>query len=168
MIVDVTTRRGRERVREVFTGRKVASLSQEERDRAHRAGYEPDGDWLIGRDPRAMGRGELEAMGHSAMSPMEAIRAKCLECAGSSDEVGKYVAMACPSWPFRTGKNPWREVSEGRREAGRRLAAERVAKSSEPRSDLRSSEGAAGAGTRYLTAKQPRLSHRRSMPNDAA
>jgi hypothetical protein len=44
--------------------------------------------------------------------------------------------MACPSWPFRTGKNPWREVSEGRREAGRRLAAQRAAKSSELKSDL--------------------------------
>jgi hypothetical protein len=131
VVFDITTRRQREWVREVFTGRKVASLPPEEAKRAHVAGYEPDGEYLIGRDPRAMERAELEAMGHAPMSPVEAIRAKCLGCAGSSDEVRKCVAMTCPSWPFRTGKNPWREVSEARREIGRRLAARRYQKSSE-------------------------------------
>jgi hypothetical protein len=130
-IFDITTRRGRERLREVFSGRKVASLTPEEAERAHAAGYEPDGDYFVGRDPRQMNRAELEAMGHAPMSPMEATRAKCLDCAGSSDEVRRCVAMTCPSWPFRTGKNPWREVSEARREIGRRLAARLHRKSSE-------------------------------------
>jgi hypothetical protein len=136
IIFDTTTRRGRERAREVFTGRKVASLTPEETELAHAAGYEPDGEYLIGRDPRAMERAELEAMGHAPMSPVEAIRAKCLDCAGSSDEVRKCVAMTCPSWPFRTGKNPWREVSEARREIGRRLAARLHQKSSAAKQDL--------------------------------
>jgi len=118
VVFDVTTRRGRERLREVFTGRRVDSLLPEERERACAAGYEPDGDYLAGRDPRKMAPAELRAMGHEPLSPMEAIRARCLDCAGSSDEVRKCVAMACPSWPFRTGKNPWRApVSEERREA---------------------------------------------------
>src|SRR5215469_14837673 len=130
VVFESTTRRGREQVREVFTGRKVASLSATELECAHRAGYEPDGEYLIGRDPREMTREELEAMGHEPMSPLEAIRAKCLDCAGSTHEVRCYVALACPSWPFRTGTNPWRTVSEGRREAGRRLAALRAAGSS--------------------------------------
>ena len=97
---DVTTRRGRERVREVFTGRKVISLSPDDLVRARTAGYEPDGDHLIGRDPREMAREELEAMGHEPVSPVQAIRLKRLDCcAGSADEVRNCVAMACPSWP---------------------------------------------------------------------
>jgi hypothetical protein len=97
LALDITTRRGRERAREVFTGRKIASLSPKEAERVPAAGYEPDGEHLIGRDPRQMNRAELEAMGHAPMSPVEAIRAKCLDCAGSSDEVRKCVAMTCPS-----------------------------------------------------------------------
>jgi hypothetical protein len=118
----VMTRLGRQRVREVFTGRRVASLSPGERDHAHRAGYELAGDWLIGRDPREMLQDELRAIGHEQMSPMEAIRAKCLDCcAGSAHEVRCCTAMACPSWPFRTTKNPWRApISEERREALRK------------------------------------------------
>jgi hypothetical protein len=126
---DITTRRGREWVRE-FTGRRVASLPPEEAKRAHVAGYEPDGEYLIGRDLRAMERAELEAMGHALMSPVEAIRTK-VDCAGSSDEARKCVAVACPSWPFCRGKNPWRSVSEARRETGRRLAARMHQKSTE-------------------------------------
>ena len=128
------TSNGRElEVREVFTGRKVASLPATELEHAHRAGYEPDGEYLIGRDPREMMREELEAMGHEPMSPMEAIRAKCLDCcAGSAYEVRCCVAMACPSWPFRTGKNPWRApASEAQREASRRNAAKMHAASSD-------------------------------------
>ena len=124
VVFESTLRRRRERVREVFTGRKVDNLSPGEMERARRAGYEPDGEYLVGRDPREMTRDELEAMGHVAMSPMEAIRAKCLDCcAGSAHEVRCCVAMACPSWPFRTGRNPWRrEMSEEQREARRQRA----------------------------------------------
>ena len=121
VIFDVTTRRGRERLREVWTGARVESLSAEQLEAAKMAGYEPgeSGGRLVGRDPRKMTQDELRAMGHTPMSPMEAIRARCLDCcAGSSDEVRKCVAMACPSWPFRAGKNPWRApISEERREA---------------------------------------------------
>jgi hypothetical protein len=135
-ILDVTTRRGRERAREIWTGIKVVDCAPEDLAKARIAGYEPDGAYFIGRDPRGMSQGELQAMGHEPMSPMQAIRAKCLDCcAGSADEARKCVAMTCPSWPFRTGKNPWREVSEARREHGRRLAAQRARKSAGAKQD---------------------------------
>ena len=131
------------RQRERYSGRAAASLTAGEAAAAHAAGYEPSGtdDWLIGRDPRRMSQDELRAMGHEAMSPLAALRLRCLDCcAGSPDEVRKCVAMACPSWPFRTGKNPWHEVSEAQREAGRRLAARMHQKSADPRQGLSASD----------------------------
>ena len=121
------------RFREVFIGRRVSSLSCDEAERAYEAGYEPSGvdDQLIGRDPRET-QAELHAMDHEALSPMQVIRAKCVDCAGSSDEVRKCVAVACPLWPFRTGKNPWRAPpSEAQRESGRRTIARMNAGASE-------------------------------------
>jgi hypothetical protein len=126
-MLDATTRRGRERAGEIWTGVPVTGLLVEDLETAKRAGYEPgeSTERLIGRDPRLMTAGDLKAMGLEAMSPMEAIRAKCLDCsAGSAHEVRCCVAMACPSWPFRMGKNPWRApASEAQREASRRNAA---------------------------------------------
>jgi hypothetical protein len=79
----------------------------------------------IGRDPRRMTPDELGALGHQPMSATAAIRAHCLDCcAGSTDEVRKCLAVQCPSWPWRTGTNPWRTpASERQREAARRTAA---------------------------------------------
>ena len=124
------TRRAKERAREVFTERHVSTLTPEELAAAHAAGYEPHGlthDHFVGRDPRQMSQDELRAMRHEAMSATAAIRAKCLDCmAGSPDEVRKCVAMACPSWPWRMGTNPWRQpMSEEQREARRIQARER-------------------------------------------
>jgi hypothetical protein len=109
--------------REIWTGVEVDKLAPEQFAQARVAGYEPDGKYLIGRDPRAMSQDELRAMGHEQLSPMQAIRAKCLDCAGSFDEVRKCVAVDCPSWPFRTGKNPLRqEISEELREKRHKMA----------------------------------------------
>jgi hypothetical protein len=76
----------------------------------------------VGRDPREMTRDELMAAGHEPMSPLRAIRAKCLDCCGFQEkEVAQCVAVDCPSWPFRMGTDPWRKpASEARREAARR------------------------------------------------
>lgn len=78
--------------------------------------------WYVGRDPRQLNREELLAAGHKPMSPMQAIRARCLDCcADQPSEVRKCTAVKCPSWPFRMGVNPWRaEPSEARREAARK------------------------------------------------
>jgi hypothetical protein len=64
--------------------------------RARAAGYEAEVSeaYFVGRDPRQMTAAELEAMGHQRLSPMEAIRAKCLDCcAGSSTEVRRCGAV---------------------------------------------------------------------------
>ena len=87
-----------------------------------------DRGYLEGRDPRTMSQDELVAMGHAPMSPVQAIRAHCLDCcAGSTQEVAKCMALRCPSWPFRMGTSPWRarpsdEQRQAMRERGRRLA----------------------------------------------
>ena len=47
------------------------------------------------------------------MTPMKAIRAKCLDCCcGSSNEVRLCTAESCPLHPFRLGKNPYRAKRE--------------------------------------------------------
>jgi len=56
------------------------------------------------------------------MSPLQALRAHCLDCCGYEEkEVALCPAVKCPSWPYRMGTNPWRKpASEARREAARR------------------------------------------------
>jgi hypothetical protein len=100
--------------------REPAIVAVGARRQAPRNGAEfNDHGYLEGRDPRTMSQDELRSMGHEPMSPTQAIRAHCLDCcAGSPSEVAKCMALRCPSWPFRTGKNPWRApMSEERREA---------------------------------------------------
>ena len=73
----------------------------------------PDVGKDCGKDPRKMTAAELEALGHQPMSPGKALRLRCLDCcAGSPAEVRMCSAVACPSWPFRMGKNPWRKVRQ--------------------------------------------------------
>ena len=46
--------------------------------------------------------------GHRPMSPMQAIRRKCLDCSGQQMmEVKLCGVVACPLWPFRAGKHPY-------------------------------------------------------------
>jgi hypothetical protein len=79
----------------------------------------------VGRDPREMTQGELRAAGHEPMSPLQALRARCLDCcAQQAKEVALCPAVGCPSWAFRMGTDPWRKpASEARREAARRTMA---------------------------------------------
>jgi hypothetical protein len=81
---------------------------------------------LVGRDPREMTREELREAGHEQMSALQALRARCLDCCRHQErEVALCPAVDCPSWPFRTGHDPWRKpASEARREAARRTIAE--------------------------------------------
>lgn len=97
---------------------------------------------MTGRDPRRMSPDDLKAMGHQRVSVIDALRRKCLDCAGSPNEVRLCVAVACPSWPFRTGKNPWRAPpSEAQLEASRRNALRMRSGASEPLSFTGSSAG---------------------------
>jgi len=79
----------------------------------------------IGSDPRRLSRAELEGLGHRPMSPLRALRERCVDCCGDQlAEVRKCTATGCPSWPFRMGSNPWRSpASEAKQEAGLRAAA---------------------------------------------
>jgi hypothetical protein len=82
-----------------------------------------EGGNLVGRDPRQMGRNGLESAGLEAMTPMEVIRAKCLECcAGSAREVRYCVSASCPSWPYRMGSNPFRPPMSEERKAALRAS----------------------------------------------
>jgi hypothetical protein len=78
----------------------------------------------VGRDPRKMSQDELRELGFQPLSILQALRARCLDCcAGSSAEVRRCVSVNCPSWPFRTGFNPWRERVQLSEERKAQLAA---------------------------------------------
>jgi hypothetical protein len=63
-------------------------------------------------------------------NPVKAIREKCLDCCcGSTSEVKDCTVERCPLYPYRLGKNPFRqkrEMSEEQRKAvGDRLRESR-------------------------------------------
>lgn len=60
------------------------------------------------------------------MTPMKAIRAKCLDCNSTAHEVKLCPCTDCALWPFRLGKNPniKKVMSEEQKQASR----ERMAK----------------------------------------
>lgn len=62
------------------------------------------------------------------ITPVKAIRNKCIDCCcGSKSEVKFCEACDCPIWPFRFGKNPFRAkrkfTDEQRKSAAERLKA---------------------------------------------
>jgi hypothetical protein len=72
-------------------------------------GLERRDGYDVGRDPRSMSAAELEDLGHSRVSPLRALRMKCLDCCnGSAQEVRLCTDVDCPNWPFRMSRNPWR------------------------------------------------------------
>lgn len=76
--------------------------------RSHHIGLERRDGFDVGRDPLSMSAAELEYLGHGRVSPLRALRLKCLDCCnGSAQQVRLCNAVDCPSWPFRMGKNPW-------------------------------------------------------------
>jgi len=87
----------------------------------------------VGRDPRTLSVDKLQQLGHARMSPLKALRLRCVDCcAGSVHEVRLCVLVTCPSWPFRMGSNPWRPpISPAARERlatnAARIAAARSA-----------------------------------------
>ena len=110
----------------------------------------------VGRDPDQMTAEELIALGHSAMSPLKALRLRCIDCcAGSSLEVRLCTAASCPAWPFRLSRNPWRApASEERRQQGRELAARRPRGAENQRQGRGFAETEEGAAT-TLPASTP-------------
>lgn len=56
-------------------------------------------------------------------NPVKAIRAFCLECSGDSTaEVKNCPREVCPLYPFRLGKNPYRQRREMTEEEKQALA----------------------------------------------
>jgi hypothetical protein len=46
--------------------------------------------------------------GHEQISPVQAIRRKCLDCCGHQvSEVKLCEAVTCALWPFRAGRHPY-------------------------------------------------------------
>ena len=85
----------------------------------------PNGE-VVGKDPRTMTEDELKSLGHRDMSPMRALRLRCLDCCGGSDTEVRYcTAKKCPSWPFRMGSSPWRKfkLTDAQRENLKKLHA---------------------------------------------
>ena len=77
--------------------------------RNHHFGVERRDGFDVGRDPRSMSADELTQLGHTRVSPLRALRLKCLDCCNdSAQEERLCTAVGCPSWPFRMGRNPWR------------------------------------------------------------
>ena len=62
-------------------------------------------------------------MADEIKNPVKAIRAFCLECSGgSTSEVKCCPVEKCPLYPFRFGKNPYRQRREMTEEEKRVLA----------------------------------------------
>jgi hypothetical protein len=108
---------------------------------------------LQGRDVRGMTRADLRDMGFEPMSAQAALRAHCLDCcAGSADEVRRCMALKCPSWPFRLGRSPWKEMrvmsEEQRAAASERLRARNIAgRSADALNTVDAGAGMVGAAT---------------------
>lgn len=83
-------------------------------------GLEREDGYDVGRDPRTMTMEDLEQLGHARVSPLRALRLKCLDCCnGAAREVRLCTAVGCPSWPFRMGKSPWRRALTDKERAER-------------------------------------------------
>ena len=98
-------------------------------------GLESRDGFDVGRDPRSMSTDKLERLGHARVSPLRALRLKCLDCCNdSAQEVRLCTAVDCPSWPFRIGRNPWRTPLDARERAQRvdRMRRNRAAASTSP------------------------------------
>jgi len=101
----------------------------------NKIGLEKRDGYDVGRDPREMSQDELRQMGHKPMSPLKALRLRCLDCCTfSPNEVRLCVAVDCPNWPFRLGKSPWRQPlsAEARAERAEQMRRNRISGSSSP------------------------------------
>lgn len=86
----------------------------------------------VGRNPMEIGQVGLRRAGIEPLTPMEAIRARCVDCANTASEVAKCTAVNCALWPYRMGVSPYRakrELTDDQRAAiGERFRRARTAK----------------------------------------
>ena len=63
--------------------------------------------WDVGCDPRRVSREDLIAAGHKPMSPLKALRLRCIDCcADQPSEVRLCTAITCPSWVIGAAAAP--------------------------------------------------------------
>ena len=110
--------------------------------------------------PSASGKGTLRNAPRRRLSPVKAIRLKCLDCSyGSPKEVALCPLTFCPVYPFRMGTNPNRRrrpLSEDERRAcAERLRIARAVRGTQSREQTR--PGGEGGGS---TGEQARMAHR--------
>ena len=109
--------------------------------------YQADEGELIGKHPSDVPSNFL-SLKFRAQNPLKAIREKCLDCCcGSAAEVRKCVALDCPLWPFRMGRNPFRK----KRELSRQQKQERSERLRRRR-DLHPVKGPTASGPKGLKA----------------
>ena len=84
-------------------------------------------------------------MDEKRISPLKAIRLKCLECScGSRNEVKLCPVTKCALYPFREGHNPYtkkREWTEEQREAQRVRITQSIHSTKQEKSENSVSEG---------------------------
>lgn len=69
-------------------------------------GTDPSDGYLVGKNPIIIGGKKMVEEGIAPITPLKAIRRKCLDCSGhEKGEVRKCVHTDCMLWPFRMGKN---------------------------------------------------------------
>lgn len=74
------------------------------------------GSEKVGKLPASIELHDLRLLGHP-VSPIRAIRAKCIDCSGgNAAEARKCVAFRCPLWAFRMGFNPFHGKAAGHRQ----------------------------------------------------
>lgn len=89
--------------------------------------------WLTGQ--------KTESCHASDLTPMKAIRRKCLDCSnGSAKEVKECAITTCPLYPFRLGKRP---QYEGTKKPTRSLSAEHLKKLRQARTERYDNNAAA-------------------------
>lgn len=85
-----------------------------------------------GRDPRELTPAQLADHGHAPISPLQALRATCIAHLGTAPRVRGCTATACPAWPFRLGKHPYKKKSvltdEQKRDRAARVGVARAKK----------------------------------------
>lgn len=108
-----------------------------------------------GRDPRDLTAEQLAGLGHQPCSPLEALRATCLAHLGTAPRVRACTATACPAWPFRLGKHPYRKKIESSTEQKLERAA-RVALARQKKAEKQASKKNSPSGERTLTGRRGR------------
>ena len=121
--------------------------------------------YLEGRDPRTMSPEELRAMGHTPMSPTEALRARCLDCcAGSAQQVAS--AWRCAAWLGRSG----REKAHGENRLptnSKRRCANAVAVSQRQTRVCRQTPKTMGRGLLFTRGKPAKVRRNLSLPENS-